>query len=42
VPGFIAKVSYLSSPVLKESIFLIMGNIFSRASEEIRSRADRF
>ena len=42
VPGFIVRGRYLHSPVFKDSIFLIMGNIFSRASEEIRSRADRF
>ena len=42
VPGFIARGRYLPSPVFKDSIFLIMGKILLRASEEIRSRADRF
>jgi hypothetical protein len=36
------KFTTLSSPVFKESIFLIIGKILSRASEARRSGADRF
>jgi hypothetical protein len=42
VSGFVGRVGYLSSPVFKESIFLFIGKILSRASAEIRSGADRF
>jgi hypothetical protein len=42
VPGYIARGRYLRSPVFKDSIFLIIGKILSRASDEIRSGADRF
>ena len=38
----VVSIKCLSLPVFKESIFLIIGKILSRARAEIRSGADRF
>ena len=40
--GCVVPIKCLSLPVFKESIFLIIGKILSRARAEIRSGADRF